>query len=155
MDILEWIQAAKKFNIKEMLNSFSFYIIDDEKITDLQRQQWSEGRDSKGRIIGFYKKRTEEITNGKKIAGEPYNLLDSGDFWANAFIIVRINDKDLEFEFNSSGIHKDKLFQTIQFSGEISNPEDIFGLMEPSKEVFVKMIEPKFVEQLEKYYNNV
>ncbi|GAB0156228.1 hypothetical protein CHRYSEOSP005_14920 [Chryseobacterium sp. Alg-005] len=155
MDVLEWIEKAKSFNSNSLLNKFTVRIITDEKIIDLQRQQWRAGKDSKGRIIGYYKKSTEEISNGRKIQGDPYDLFDTGDFWQRTYLIGVIRGDNIDFEFNSAGQNKKSLFQTIQFHGEITNPEEIFGLMEFYKSKFIELIEPKFIKELEKYYSNV
>lgn len=155
MDVLDWIEKANNFNSNEFLNDFSMVIINDENIIDLQRLQWdNEGTDYKGRVIGFYKESTEEITGGRKKAGDPYDLKNTGDFWENTFLVAIIKGDDIEFLYDSSGMNKDKLFETIQFHGEISNPDDIFGLFEPFQEKMIEFLEPIFINQLEKYYSN-
>ena len=88
---------------------------------------------------------------GLKKAGDPWNLNNTGDFWQNTFLNAVIKGKDLEFDFNSSGINKSELFATIKKHGEIKNPTDIFGLY--NHEPFIKLIEPKYVQQLKDYYN--
>ncbi len=60
-------------------------------ITSNRIDQLSEGLDTEGQIIGVYSAKTEEINYGQtftfggltveKIAGEPYNLLDTGQFF--------------------------------------------------------------------------
>lgn len=155
MDVLDWINKAKSFNSNKFLNGVSMIAIRDEDIIDLQRLQWNNtGTDYKGRVIGFYKKSTEEISGGRKIAGDRYNLKNTGDFWENTFLIAVIKGDDIEFLYNSSGINKDRLFETIQRHGEISNPDDIFGLSEIFKEKMIKYLESIFINQLEKYYSN-
>ena len=151
MDILDWIEKAKEFDSDENLNGFALSIIEDPKAIDLQREQWKEGADYKGDIIGIYKKSTEELSMGLKKAGDPWNLNNTGDFWQNTFLNAVIKGKDLEFDFNSSGINKSELFATIKKHGEIKNPTDIFGLY--NHEPFIKLIEPKYVQQLKDYYN--
>lgn len=151
MDILDWIEKAKEFDSDKNLNGFALSIIEDPKAIDLQREQWKEGADYKGDIIGIYKKSTEELSFGRKKAGDPWNLNNTGDFWQNTFLNAVIKGKDLEFDFNSSGINKSELFATIKKHGEIKNPTDIFGLY--NHEPFIKLIEPKYVQQLKDYYN--
>ena len=154
MDVLDWISKAKTFSSNEFLNDFSYVVMDNENIVDLQRLQWNEGSDYKGRVIGFYKKSTEELSGGRKIAGEPYDLKNTGDFWEKTFIVAIIKGNDIEFLYDSSGIYKKKLFETIQEHGELINPEDIFGLFEPFKNKMIEFLEPIFINQLEKYYSN-
>lgn len=153
MDVLDWIEKAKSFSPENFLNNFALDIIQDEKSVDLQREQWDqEGKDFKGRIIGLYSSYTEEITGGAKKEGTPWTLRNTGDFWQNTYLNAVIKGDDLEFIYNSSGINKDELFKTIQIYGLISNPEDIFGLYDYYQNIFCKIIEPKFVNQLEKHY---
>lgn len=153
MDVLDWIDKAKNFSQEDFLAAFAMEIIKDEKAVDIQREQWeNDGKDYKGRIIGLYKAYTEKVSGGGKREGTPYTLRDSGDFWQNTFLNAVIKGADLEFTYNSTGIHKDELFDTIRIHGLISNPEDIFGLYDYYQNIFCKIIEPKFVNQLNKYY---
>jgi len=41
-----------------------------------------------GEVIGYYKFATEVISLGRKRAGEPYDLYDSGDFYRSMFVTV-------------------------------------------------------------------
>lgn len=154
MDVLDWIEKAKNYDSDNFLSDFAMQIIEDEKAIDIQREQWSiDGADIHGHTIGFYKKLTEELTGGRKKAGEPYDLKDTGDFWQRTYLNAVIKGKDLEFEFNSNGINKSALFATIKKHGEIDNPDDIFGLFETYQIPFIGLIEPKFVQQLNNYYD--
>lgn len=154
MDVLDWIEKAKQFNSNELLNSFGLRVSSDESIVDIQREQWSnKGTDHKGQIIGIYSQSTEEMTNGLKKYGTPWNLRNTGDFWENLFLSTSIKGKELEFVYDSNGINKSKLFDTIKKHGLISNPTNIFGVENSYIERFIKKIEPKFVEQLNNYYD--
>lgn len=154
MDVLDWIEKAKNYDSDQFLSDFAMQIIEDEKAVDLQREQWGkDGADIHGQVIGFYKKSTEEMTMGLKKAGEPWNLHNTGDLWQKTYLNAVIKGKDLEFEFNSSGIHKNDLFATIKKHGEIDNPDDIFGLFETYQIPFIELLEPKFVQQLNNYYD--
>jgi hypothetical protein len=55
------------------------------KIIELntERQFGDEGVNALGRIIGVYSYATEFMSNGRKRAGEPFNLNDTGAFWAS------------------------------------------------------------------------
>ena len=90
---------------------------------------------------------------GLKRAGDPWNLNNTGDFWQKTYLNAVIKGKDLEFEYDSNGINKKELFATIKKHGEIENPTDIFGLVETYQIPFIKLIQPKFINQLNEYYN--
>ena len=51
-------------------------------------QLTNEGVDKNGNIIGFYSFATQLITDGRKRAGDPFDLNDSGDFYRSMFISV-------------------------------------------------------------------
>jgi hypothetical protein len=59
-------------------------------ILDLIRddQLMEKGVNEDGQIIGVYTRYTEELTNGRKKAGEPYNLFDTGDFYKSMLILL-------------------------------------------------------------------
>lgn len=155
MDILDWIEKAKNFNSVEFLNDFAYDIIEDEESVKIQKDQWSQGLSVKGEEIGFYKKSTEEITNGRKKYGELYDLKDSGDLWNKTYLGTQVQPrkKDIIFGYGSDGENKRKLFKTIRLYGLITDPNDIFGLSNPFIEKLNKLIEPKYVQQLKDYYN--
>ena len=154
MDVLDWIEKAKDYDTQKQLSEFAVSIIDDQNVIDVQRQQWeNDGEDSNGEIIGIYKKSTEELSMGLKRAGDPWNLNNTGDFWQKTYLNAVIKGKDLEFEYDSNGINKKELFATIKKHGEIENPTDIFGLVETYQIPFIKLIKPKFINQLNEYYN--
>lgn len=64
-------------------NELKRFILDWIRIDQLQRQ----GVDEDGDIIGLYSEFTESI-NPLKIAGTPYTLDDTGDFYKSMFITV-------------------------------------------------------------------
>jgi len=57
------------------------------------------GIDSEGQVIGFYSEATEFISRGRKSAGDPYDLDDTGSFYRSMFVRVLIDR--IEIEFNS------------------------------------------------------
>ena len=72
-----WVEAFDPTLQKEIL------------ITWLQRDQlFTEGVDSDGLVIGYYSNGTEEMTLGRKKAGDRFDLFDTGDFYASMYIFV-------------------------------------------------------------------
>ena len=53
----------------------------------VQEYQFQKGLDIDGNIIGRYSERTEQI-NPDKVAGTPFTLKDSGDFYRSMFVSV-------------------------------------------------------------------
>jgi hypothetical protein len=53
-------------------------------------EQLEDGVDSTGEIIGLYSFATEIISNGKKRAGEPYDLNDTGAFRGSIVVVPKL-----------------------------------------------------------------
>ena len=53
-----------------------------------QDQLFTKGIDADNKIIGLYSVTTEIISRGRKRAGEPFTLYDTGDFYRSMFIDV-------------------------------------------------------------------
>ena len=82
---------AKALNEKDAWNyavTNNFYI--SNKIKDWLIEQLEDGYDGKGEIIGLYSFATENITNGRKRAGEPYDLNDTGFFRASIVVVPKL-----------------------------------------------------------------
>lgn len=107
-------------------------------ILDLIRddQLTEKGVNEDGKIIGYYTRYTEELTNGRKKAGEPYNLFDTGDFYKSMVILLGTN----YFEIDADPIKENANLFT-KFG------EGIIGLTEESLEKL--QVETKRRYQLE------
>lgn len=68
-------------------------------VLDLNRieQLFKKGEDIKGDVIGEYSGYTEEITKGRKKAGDNYTLLDTGAFY-KSFDIAVYSDNSFSIE---------------------------------------------------------
>lgn len=153
MDILEWIEKAERFDKNEFLSDFAKEIAFDDKVIDLQRQRWGLGLSYNNKVIGRYKKSTEEISGGMKKAGDPYNLFFTGDFWSRTYINILIKGGEFEVEYTSDGNNKADLFRTIEKYGKLKDASDIFGLDNDDIAEFIEMMKPKYITLLEQYYN--
>lgn len=51
-------------------------------------QLYKNGVDSNDEIIGLYSKATEKLSNGRKVAGTPFTLYDTGAFYRSMFVRV-------------------------------------------------------------------
>ena len=61
----------------------------------VQEYQFQKGLDIDGNIIGRYSERTEQI-NPDKVAGTPFTLKDSGDFYRSMFVSVFADSIDVD-----------------------------------------------------------
>jgi hypothetical protein len=105
-------------------------------ITLNQRSQlFEQGVNSLGRIIGTYSPATESISRGRKRAGQPYTLLDTGEFY-DSFEIVNVQPN--YFTIWADGNKEDEnLFEKYG--------NEILGLTEQSIERLTQMILPEII----------
>jgi hypothetical protein len=87
---------------------------------------FDDSEDVKGRPIGFYSRATELITNGRKRAGEPFDLKETGDFLEGIFAKVQ---RDSIFFDTQDSKKKEVLFNLLS--------DDIFGLQDEDLHSFL------------------
>lgn len=130
-----------------ILDAVQRTVADNERIlTEIQTDQWSEGKDKEGKIIGRYKEFTEKVSkeqpfpNKEKIAGKPYNLDWSGDLIRRTSVNTKRISGDVLIQIDSSSNSLLKLFDTIEKHGLISNPNTIFGYEPKKKDIVTRLI---------------
>lgn len=123
MDILELQDRLNSFDVHQQLESL-IYEHEDEILNLNKKQISEEGQDAYGNVIGLYSFASDLITKGRKRAGTPYDLLESGKFlgsfelnYQNGAILIYATDSKVG-----------DIFDTIEEYGLIVNPEQIFGL---------------------------
>jgi len=82
-----------------------------------QDQLKDEGVNSLGNIIGIYSFQTEIMSDGKKRAGDPYDLEDTGQFFRSMF--VRVLTDAIVFEADS-----EKMNDQLWWNNNILNLTD-------------------------------
>lgn len=113
MTFFEFANNVKDFSIDKFENELIALIESSEKIKELQESQFDEGLDSGGNLLGRYSKLTQILSGGKKVFGEPYNLLDTGDFRNKLKINTIKKSDDLSFFFDSDGKNTNSLLDLI------------------------------------------
>lgn len=153
MNLLAYIKNPVTSN--QLLDAVQKSIIDNERIlTEIQTDQWNEGKDKEGQIIGKYKPFTEKISkeqpfpNKPKVAGQPYNLDWSGDLKRRTYVNTKRISNDVLIEIDSNGSSLLDLFETIEKHGLISNPNTIFGYEPKKKDVVTKLITRESLNKL-------
>lgn len=102
-------------------------VIDLDKVKEYLYNQWKAGENKDGQPVGFYTPYTESIAQGTvlpKRAGEPYNLIWSGELFEK--IVTELKGEILLVD--SDGNAKDSLFYLIRQNALVDNPDSIFGL---------------------------
>ena len=102
-------------------------------------QLFKKGVDEDNDIIGFYSEWTE-LMNPEKVAGTPYTLFDSGEFYKSMYIIVL---KD-SFIIDADPIKVDE-------NGDVTNlfskyGEGIVGLNDESRSKLAEKLRQKYAE---------
>lgn len=84
-----------------------------------------------------YSKTTEILSGGRKIAGTPYTLFDTGEFFKSFEIILDVNG----FEINADPIKNGDSFGGTNLFEEYG--EDILGLTDKNMTIFINALLPK------------
>jgi hypothetical protein len=101
-------------------------------IEDLvQQNQLQKGRDEDGDIIGTYSEFTQKI-NPSKVAGSPYTLKDTGQFYKSMYI--RVNSDYIEIDADPIKTGDDGTKTNLFYK----YGEGIIGLTPGSKELLVR-----------------
>lgn len=100
----------------------------------VQEYQFQKGLDIDGNIIGRYSERTEQI-NPDKVAGTPFTLKDSGDFYRSMFVSV--------------------FADSIEVEGDVTKFEDskwyydrILGMTEETLVLFKQEMKEKYIKNV-------
>jgi hypothetical protein len=117
-----------------------YYVFQDmefkQKVLDYIRidQLFEQGVDEDDRVIGTYSIVTETVYNPNKIAGTPYTLFDTGDFY-RSFMLEVVGDGII---INADGLKDDGTDLLEKFTNKI------LGLNEESKGKFISEIKERY-----------
>lgn len=156
MNLLNYIKNP--ITPTDLINSVKVSVSENEQIlTQLQKDQWSEGKDKNGQIIGKYSKSTQYIAKesgiNNKIAGQPYNLDWTGQLKRQTDIKTRTVTNDVLVQIDSSSPTLLPLFETIEKYGFLSNPNTIFGYQPQKKDVVINIIKNTALSKLKRKLN--
>ena len=133
-------KRAKALNHRKVSTDFFNFVRTIETVLadDNAQQLFLDSKDVFGKPIGFYSQGTENITNGRKKAGQPFNLKESGEFLKKLFAKV----KGETIIFDTSDSKKNEVLGNLLTT-------DIFGLSDQDLKVVIdKKMRPFFI----KYY---
>jgi hypothetical protein len=122
----------------------SFDVILKTKILDwIRNDQLQKGINEDGDIMGLYSQWTEFI-NPEKVAGTPYTLYDSGDFYKSLFIDVLTEF----FVVDGEGLKTDENGQTTDLFKWLG--DGIVGLTDDNKDKLAEELKIKYIENVRK-----
>ena len=113
MNFFQFAENIKNYPVDKFENDLIKEIESSDSIKELQEMQWDKGQDSDGNVLGLYSKATEILSFGRKKAGTPFDLDDTGDFRKQTKINTIEKGSDLSFFFDSTGKNTNDLLQTI------------------------------------------
>lgn len=157
MNFLEFIK--KPLTRQTLLSSVREAVSQNElALSQMQKDQWNDGENKQGKIIGRYSKTSEEYArefgaNEPKIAGEPYNLDWTGDLKRGIGISSKELPDDVIITIDSSSSNKIKLFQTIKAYGLIDDPKSIFGYQPKRLDAVTRLINRDSLKNLKRKLN--
>ncbi len=110
-------------------------------ILDLVRQDqlFKEGIDEDGDIIGTYSEATE-MMNPSKVAGTPYTLFDTGDFY-NSFVIF-VGKQVFEIEADTIKMENENWWVRNNISKDA-----ILGLTDENKDKLAQKVKEKYIAE--------
>lgn len=146
--------AISVFDFRDKVNSLTIVDLMLQLIQDieadntgeaLQQLQWQKGEDRYGSILGIYTRATEIVSKGRKKAGEPYNLFDTGSFWNETYLKAEISGNDIVFSLNSKDSKTPILIEKMG--------DRIFGLADENMPEFSESVMNLLINNLNKITN--
>ena len=140
MNFFEFANNLKQYPITKFIDDLHISLEKNQYINALQKQQWNEGLDKDGNILGRYSKATEIITDGRKKAGELFDINDSGETRRKLELFASQENQDLLFYFDSDSKALPDLLQRIG--------KRLFGLSDKNISQFVMIAQNTAIELL-------
>lgn len=98
-----------------------------------ESQLRSKGIDENEKIIGLYSRATEIISNGRKKAGDPFTLYDTGQFYRSMFIVVLKDSILIDADYTKM---QDQDWWSI----------NILGLTEKNLDIYAEMVRQNYIK---------
>lgn len=140
--LIEQYERARKLTPQKIVEDVFKFIksIEKELVAYNVATLHQDSEDVDGNPIGFYSTATELITDGRKKAGEPFDLLESGDFLESIYTKLQ---KD-SILFDASDPKKKEVVRNL-----LTN--DVFGLQDADlKKVIETRVTPFYQRYLHK-----
>jgi len=131
--------AAKLTPAKVSKDVFNFIRTIERELAQYNKARiFIDSEDVFGKAIGYYSPATEELTDGRKKAGDPYTLFEEGDFLGGLYAEV----KEDGIYFDTSDSKKKEVLKNLL-------TQDIFGLHDAD---LTKAIDERILPFLLSYY---
>jgi hypothetical protein len=138
------LTKAKKLQPKKLQDDlFKFVKSIEKELIDIEKNRiLNESKDIQGNDLGFYSFATEQITKGRKKAGQPFTGFETGDFFKG----FNMQEVSGVIGFNSSDPKTNAILNS-----EAWLSTEIFGLSDNElKKVIAERLLPFFIENTRK-----
>ena len=142
MNLFEFVENLNKYTVDQFLDDLQISLEKNEYVLALQKQQWNEGLDSDGNILGRYSKATEIITEGRKKAGELFDINDTGETRRKLVLYGQQESNDLLFYFDDDSKAMPELLEIIG--------QRLFGLQDKNMSQFIMIAQTTAIDLLNK-----
>lgn len=140
MDFFKFAQNLENYTSEQLLDDIQTAAEHNPYLKALQLQQWNEGQDSEGALLGRYSKATEIISEGRKKAGETFDINETGETRRNTELFGEQQGDDINWYFDAKSAAMPGLMERI-------GPR-LLGLKQRNIELFGEILQDIAVEQL-------
>lgn len=140
MNFFEFADNLKNYPTVKFLDELLISLEKNESVAGLQTSQWDDGLDSDGNILGRYSLMTQIITNGRKKAGDPFDIDDTGETRKNVELFSRQESQNIVFRFNSNSQALPDLLQRVG--------KRLFGLQDKNLDKFTEIARDNAIDLL-------
>lgn len=142
--LINLAKKASKLDIHQLINQVLADFDIQKYIIELnQDNQLLEGKNSLGNVFGTYKNTYISKGGEYKVAGEPINLYDTGDFFES--FQIRLGEKEFYIDAN---------YYKGNYSLVYEYGEEIIGLTQESKEKLSEILYERIVLEIKAYLQN-
>lgn len=113
MNFFDFSETLEKYTVEKFIDDFTDDLASEKQITEIQESQWDEGKDGNGNLLGLYSKTTEILSFGRKKAGTPYNIFDTGETRKNLYLFPEVKNKDVLFNFDTQSAAMPNLLELV------------------------------------------
>ena len=142
MNFFEFAENINRYSVDKLVDDIQIAIEKNAKVLELQKNQWQEGKDSNGNLLGLYSYATEILSGGRKKKGEPFDLYDTGDFYKKTNLFGEQKNNDITFFFDSDGTNAGKLLERLG--------ERIFGLQQKNIDITTEIVQETMCDLINK-----
>ena len=142
MNFFEFAENINRYPVDKLVDDIQISIEKNAKVLELQKNQWQEGKDFNGNLLGRYSYATEILSGGRKKRGEPFDLYDTGDFYRKTNLFGEQKNNDITFFFDSDGIVAGKLLERLG--------ERIFGLQQKNIDITTEIVQETMCDLINK-----